>query len=72
MRSQIEYHSGFIIQQRQEADNTDMSLMSYLNSNLTAWNIKNTNIKDDTEEKKSALLPRKVFRIKKNALKNMN
>lgn len=59
MRSQIEYHSGFIIQQRQESDNTDMSLMSYLNSNLTAWNIKNTNIKDDIEEKKERPTPPK-------------
>ena len=51
MRAQIEYHSSFIVEQPQkEAESQNMSLMSYLNSNLTAWNIKNTNAKDDEEE----------------------
>lgn len=50
MRAQIEYHGSFVIQQKStEKDSADMSLLSYLNSNLTAWNIKNTNI--DEEEK---------------------
>ena len=50
MRAQIEYHSSFIIATRKKEDTTDMSLMSYLNSNLTAWNIKNTNAKDEEDE----------------------
>ena len=50
MRAQIEYHSSFIIEKKHnEKKQADMSLMSYLNSNLTAWNIKNTNI-DEPEE----------------------
>ena len=50
MRTQIEYHSSFIIEKaHSEKKQADMSLMSYLNSNITAWNIKNTNI-DESEE----------------------
>lgn len=46
MRSQIEYHSSFVVQKTsKEKLRADMSLMSYLNSNLTDWNIKNTNKK---------------------------
>ncbi len=52
MRAQIEYHSALVTERKtNEQKSPDMSLMSYLNSNLTAWNIKNTNIdgKDDNE-----------------------
>ena len=63
MRSQIEYHSSFIIKTKPDTPQTDMSLVSYLNSNLTAWNIKNTNIDEDDEEetkhKKKDRLPKK-------------
>ncbi len=52
MRAQIQYHSSFIIEKGSNVKNqADMSLMSYLNSNLTAWNIKNTNIEEENEEK---------------------
>lgn len=55
MRSQIEYHSMFTAQNLpKEKVQADMSLMSYLNSNLTAWNIKNTNIKDKKDSKEEA------------------
>ena len=63
MRAQIEYHSSFII--KTSADTTqqaDMSLVSYLNSNLTAWNLKNTNTDDEEDEKngsKKDRLPKK-------------
>lgn len=50
MRAQIEYHGSFILKQRTpEKESKDLSLMSYLNSNLTAWNFKNTNLDDDDE-----------------------
>ena len=52
MRAQIEYHNNFIPHSLpKEKVQADMSLMSYLNSNLTAWNIKNTNINDDSDKK---------------------
>lgn len=52
MRAQIEYHNMFVTQRLpKEKVQADMSLMSYLNSNLTAWNIKNTNIKDKKDSK---------------------
>ena len=63
MRSQIEYHSSFIMEQRpKEKEHADMSLMSYLNSNLTAWNIKNTNAKEETpdDDKKRPIPPKSL------------
>ncbi len=49
MRNQISYHSSFLSEKKQaEQDKTDMSLMGYLNSSITAWDIKNTNT--DKEE----------------------
>ncbi len=57
MRSQADYHSSFIIEKsHNEKKQANMSLMSYLNSNITAWNIKNTNI-DETEEIDEAKQP---------------
>lgn len=51
MRSQIEYHSHFITEQRpKDTEYQDLSLMSYLNSNITSWNIKNTNLSDEENE----------------------
>lgn len=48
MRAQIEYHNMFISHNLpKEKVQADMSLMSYLNSNLTAWNMKNTNVSDN-------------------------
>lgn len=53
MRAQIEYHSSFVLAQKsRESEPADMSLMSYLNSNLTAWNLKNTNIDAEDNVKK--------------------
>ncbi len=50
MRNQIDYHNSFLSENSAEKINpqkanekTDLNLMSYLNSNLTDWNIKNTN-----------------------------
>ena len=64
MRSQIEYHSSFIIKTKtNDTPQADMSLVSYLNSNLTAWNIKNTNATDDEEEQGS--VPKRHKRPKK-------
>ena len=54
MRAQIEYHSSFIIKTKADTPQADMSLVSYLNSNLTAWNIKNTNIDDEEDDEKSS------------------
>lgn len=55
MRAQIEYHSSFIIKTKpNETPQADMSLVSYLNSNLTAWNIKNTNAGDDDNNDKNS------------------
>lgn len=63
MRAQIEYHSSFVITQKsKDVEPADMSLMSYLNSNLTAWNIKNTNIDDD--DKKESKRTKKTDSIK--------
>lgn len=60
MRAQIEYHSSFVIAPRAiESEPADMSLMSYLNSNLTAWNIKNTNADDENDEPVSKKRPKK-------------
>lgn len=54
MRSQIEYHSSFLTDQLPtQANQKDLSLMSYLNSNLTAWNIKNTNTEEKREKEKT-------------------
>ena len=48
MRAQIQYHSSFIVEQRpQENDSKEFSLMSYLNSNITDWNLKSTNNADE-------------------------
>ncbi len=64
MRAQIEYHSSFIIKTKSnDTPQADMSLVSYLNSNLTAWNIKNTNASDDEEESTST--PKRHKRPKK-------
>lgn len=52
MRAQIQHHGSFIVKQRTDTDAKDLSFMSYLNSNLTAWNLKNTNI--DTAEDEDA------------------
>lgn len=60
MRAQIEYHSSFVIATRaKESEPADMSLMSYLNSNLTAWNIKNTNTDDEDENEEDGSGPKK-------------
>lgn len=54
MRAQIEYHSSFAAKDLpKEKVNADMSLISYLNSNLTNWNIKNTNIKENKPVEKN-------------------
>lgn len=70
MRSQIEYHSSFIMEQRpKEQEQADMSLMSYLNSNLTAWNLKNTNKEEEiieTDADKKRPVPPKSLQ-KKNS-----
>ena len=51
MRSQIDYHNSHIISKvTKEKEFADMSLMSYLNSNLTDWNIKNTNKNNETKK----------------------
>lgn len=65
MRNQIAYHSSFLNDKIPEKqDKTDMSLMGYLNSNLTAWNLKNTNIKQEEsgsiQEKKRPQMPESV------------
>ena len=52
MRTQIEFHNSFVTEERpKEQKQADMSLMSYLNSNLTAWNIKNTNRDENDDDK---------------------
>lgn len=54
MRSQIEYHASFLTDQMpKETNQKDLSLMGYLNSNLTAWNIKNTNMDEKREKEKA-------------------
>lgn len=68
MRGQIEYHSVFVTEQRKDKDTADMSLMSYLNSNLTAWNIKNTNIDDVNSDKKQRPQPPKSLTDKEKGL----
>ena len=53
MRSQIEYNNSFLPQQANNIKQyADMSLMSYLNSNLTDWNIKNTNAQKSSTDNK--------------------
>ncbi len=60
MRAQIEYHGSFIIKQRPKEKNTkDMSLISYLNSNMTDWNLKKTNIDEEEKETKNRPKPPK-------------
>ncbi len=59
MRAQIEYHSSFIVKTKADAHQTDMSLISYLNSNLTAWNLKDTDEEDEATTKKKDRLPKK-------------
>ena len=72
MRAQIEYHGSFIINQRkQDKTPQEMSLMSYLNSNITAWNIKNTNAEKQEEnhpEKQRPTPPKSL----QNRLKRKN
>src|SRR5574344_118106 len=50
MRTQIEHHSKFIIEKDLDKKQlSDLSLMSYLKSNLTEWNIKNTNTSSESK-----------------------
>ena len=50
MRAQIEYHGSFVIKQRpQDSGTQDVSLMSYLNSNMIDWNFPKTNIDEEQE-----------------------
>ena len=52
MRSQIEYHSKFVIAEHKETDSANMSLLSYLNSNILDWNTTVSNSESESRKKK--------------------
>ena len=65
MRAQIEYHSSNINEEiiLESDKKQNLNLLSYLNSNLTDWNLKNSIIEENTESK-TAKRPKQPDSIK--------
>jgi len=78
MRSQLEYHKTFIQpKNHKEKEFADLSLMSYLNSNLTDWNYKNkanTTQNNSEKDKNQAQTNRQLekYELTKNELSLLN